>query len=223
MTMKKLYTWMFIIIMICLVGTAVLIILSPDQVPMHYGISGEPDRFGSKYENLLWPAAGIVIAVVFALLARSQGKKTGSSNEKLLLTAGTGALALLTAIGFFAMIKAMKYDPKGTGDLSNDILRFENVAFGILFVILGNIMPKARRNSAFGVRTKWSMANDEVWQKSQRFGGITAVVGGLCMIVLSLFVPGMWNLAVLCAAILALAVLSSYKSYRYYQEYMERK
>lgn len=221
--MKKLYAWMFAVIMICLVGTAILIVLSPDQVPMHYGISGEPDRFGSKYENLLWPALGIVLAVVFAFLAKAQGKKTGAPNEKLFLIAGLGVLVLLTAIGFFSMIKAISYDPKSSGSLSDDILRFENIAFGILFVILGNLMPKARRNSAFGVRTKWSMANDAVWQKSQRFGGITAVVGGLCMIVLSPFVPGMWNLAVLLAAVLALAVLSSYMSYRYYQEYMKNR
>ncbi len=74
-----------------------------------------------------------------------------------------------------------------------------------------------------GIRTKWSLAHDTVWQKSQRFGGITAVAGGLCMIVLSPFVPGMWNLAVLLAAVLALAVLSSYMSYRYYQEYMKNR
>ena len=86
--MKKLYTWVFVVIMISLVGTAILIVLSPDQVPMHYGISGEPDRFGSKYENLLFPALGMIIAAVFVLLARAQGKKTGKTNEKLFLTAG---------------------------------------------------------------------------------------------------------------------------------------
>ncbi len=49
---------------------------------------------------------------------------------------------------------------------------------GIAFVICGNIMPKSDRNEAFGLRTPWSLSNDEVWRKSQRFGGDQFAHGG---------------------------------------------
>lgn len=59
-------------------------------------------------------------------------------------------------------------------------------------VPLGNKMPKAQRNGAFGLRTKSSMANDRCWQKSQRFGGHVLVWAGLMGAVVCAFVPEGW-------------------------------
>lgn len=41
--------------------TAAALTVLPDQVPMHYDLAGEIDRWGSKYENLILPAMVLVI------------------------------------------------------------------------------------------------------------------------------------------------------------------
>ena len=91
-----------------------------------------------------------------------------------------------------------------------------------MFAVLGNIMPKVRRNSAIGVRTKWSVANDSVWQKTQRYGGRVMVAAGLAAIILSLFVPGIYNTFMLIGIITVSIILCTVKSRRYYIEETEK-
>lgn len=62
------------------------------------------------------------------------------------------------------------------------------------------------------------MANDTVWQKSQRFGDIASVISGLVMIILALFVPGMWNILLMTVIIIIWMILCIVASHRYYLE-----
>ena len=62
------------------------------------------------------------------------------------------------------------------------------------------------------------MANDTVWQKSQRFGDIASVISGLVMIILALFVPGMWNTLLMTVIIIIWLILCIVASHRYYLE-----
>lgn len=57
-------------------------------------------------------------------------------------------------------------------------------------IIAGNIMPKVRMNSFLGLRTRWSMKNEAIWKKSQRFGGIAFIVGGIAIVIICFFVKG---------------------------------
>ena len=200
--MKKLYALCYGVILLCIVGTAILLIFTPDTIPVHYNFAGEVDRFGSKYENLIWPIFTITMGAFFILLAKQKRKKGETVNEKILLYTGICTLLFFAALGFYFMLKAIRYDPDAAATVSIDVMKFTGIAIGILLVILGNIMPKMRRNAMFGLRTKWSMTNDSVWQKSQRFGGIASVLCGLAMIVISAFVPGVWNLFVMTVIII---------------------
>lgn len=61
---------------------------------------------------------------------------------------------------------------------------------GLTLLVLGNIMPKVRMNSLVGLRTKWSMKNEQVWKKCQRFGGISLMITGILTILVSLLTGG---------------------------------
>ena len=220
--MKKLYNALFIILLVCVAGTVVFLILSPDKVPVHYNFSGEVDRFGSKYENLIFPGLAVVLGLFFRAMALRERKRGEVSNEKVLLIAGVCTLGFFTLLSFYFMWKAIKYDPSAAPGVSfSDVNKFVSIGVGALLVALGNIIPKAKRNSMIGLRTKWSMYNDAVWQKSQRFCGTAAVISGFVMIVLALVIPGMWNILVLVVVILVMSVLCSAASYRYYKEEKE--
>ena len=76
---------------------------------------------------------------------------------------------------------------------------------GLLFVWIGNYLPRVRRNYTFGVRTSWALADERTWQKSQRMGGITFVVMGIALMALGLVsqaMPGEVVFAVLLAVVL---------------------
>ncbi len=216
--MKKLYYAIGALLIISIISTSVILILSPDVIPAHYNAAGEVDRFGSKYENLIFPGFAVLMVGIFLLILKHQRKKNVPEMEqKVLLGAAIFSLILFNAIGLFFGIAAINYSNnpiKMTPDL---IIKFTSIGTGVLLIVFGNIMPKVRRNALFGLRTKWSMANDRVWQKSQRFGGFSAVGCGLTMIILAVFLPGMWNVAVLTAAVLIWVTACILASYRYWK------
>ena len=221
--MKKLYSALYAVLLICVIGTVVFLILSPDRIPVHYNFAGEVDRIGSKYENLIWPGFAVGMGVFFLLMARIPRKKGEKTNEKVLMIAGVCTLIFFTLLGFYFMQKALRYDPQAAPQVSfDDLNRFVSVGIGALLVVLGNIMPKMRRNALFGLRTKWSMANDNIWQKSQRFGGITSVIAGFTMIILALLIPGIWNVLVMTIVIVVWLILCIVASHRFYLEDQDR-
>jgi uncharacterized membrane protein len=221
--MKKLYSALYAVLLICVIGTVVFLILSPDRIPVHYNYAGEVDRIGSKYENLIWPGFAVGMGVFFLLMARIPRKKGEKTNEKVLMIAGVCTLIFFTLLGFYFMQKALRYDPQAAPQVSfDDLNRFVSVGIGALLVVLGNIMPKMRRNALFGLRTKWSMENDNVWQKSQRFGGITSVIAGFTMIILALLIPGIWNVLVMTIVIVVWLILCIVASHRFYLEDQDR-
>ena len=58
---------------------------------------------------------------------------------------------------------------------------------GILFILLGNYMPRIKQNYTFGCRTPWALADEHNWNRTQRMGGITFVVMGVALLFLGLF------------------------------------
>ena len=213
--MKKGYVFLLTVLLVCAAASAVLVILSPDVVPVHYNFSGEADRFGSRYENLLFPAIALALGAFFGLAAKSEGKKKNNSSEKLLLTAGCVTLSLFTLISLILLANAAFSGPGVSLFDPAETPRLVNVGLGTLLIVMGNLMPKARRNATVGLRTKWSMSSDEVWRKSQRFGAFALVTAGGAMILFSLFVPGMWNLIATMTFPLAAGIVSTVASYRY--------
>src|SRR5262249_13952430 len=54
---------------------------------------------------------------------------------------------------------------------------------GVMFSVLGNWMGKIRRNFYVGIRTPWTLANDEVWERTHRSGGkVMMLIGAISAI-----------------------------------------
>lgn len=100
------------------------------------------------------------------------------------------------------------------------IMRITNLLIGLSLIPLGNIMPKVKRNGVFGLRTKWSMANDTCWNLSQRFGGLSFVITG-CLIVLgSILISNPTYQSILMIVLILLdTVFCVIYSYQVYQKH----
>lgn len=61
------------------------------------------------------------------------------------------------------------------------------VLIGLLFIFLGNIMPKVPRNYIAGIKTPWTFYSDEIWRKTSRLGGYCFFVFGALMLVKGIF------------------------------------
>lgn len=214
--MKKLYLILYFLIIICILGTLLLLSVMPDIVPIHYNFAGEVDRFGSKYEFLIMTLITLVLTYILLSTAKNQGKKEQKNSEKILVLMAIYTVVLFSSMQFFFQYKAINYTNK---PLSLDALKFITIMIGLFQIVFGNIMPKLRRNSFIGLRTSWSMVNDDVWQKSQRFAGITSVIVGMIVIIGSIFLTGTGSMILMLILISIWVVICILFSYRYYKKY----
>ena len=222
---------MWIISLITLAGTAGVLYFMPDKVPMHYDLAGNVDRWGSKYENLIFPIMIICIALLMSLLAGYYEKKavkirdeklraSSISNAKVLGVIGTVTTAMFAVMQGFILYGAYAGAKTESTAAVVDIGKIMCILMGGLFVVLGLLLPKTRKNSTVGVRVSWSMYNDATWKKSNRFGGIALIIAGVLTIITAVFMKNSFaaTMVSLGYLLLATAVTVIYAHKVYIQE-----
>ncbi len=213
--MKNRKALCFILMFLPLLITAVAVGFLPDRIPAHYGFDGQADRWGSKYESFLLPAVTIGMGLFMLAMARiaSRQEPNGHNNEKICVTAGIVLLTWFNIINCYTLYTSFT-QTEDLNALSLDINQVECILLGILMVVLGNVMPKLKRNSVIGLRTPWSMENDDVWRKCQRFGGISFILAGILCVAAGFAVRGAGCLFLMLGIIIADTGICVYYSYR---------
>ena len=182
----------------------------PERVPIHWNFRGEIDRWGGRFEGaLLFPMLAFVLWVVLPWLPKIDPRRASFEKFRgsydLIITA---TLALLFVVHAAVIGAALGYRvPMG---------RLVPVGVGLLFITIGNVLPRTRPNWVMGVRTPWTLSNDRVWTRTHRMSGYLMVAAGV-LIMLSALLPASWGFAVLLVAALGSAlgsVLYSYIAWR---------
>lgn len=209
--------------------TAVAVQFMADKVPMHYNASGEIDRYGSRYENYIFPLMILIFNifwVVFISFFRKKALKAEQEKERKEAQSSItvlGYAAVGTTIMFlimqcvFLMMAVSASEGQQRAEFDINIICNSMLAF--LMVFLGNILPKTKRNSVVGVRTVWSMDNDTTWELSNRFGGKAMIVSGLLILIESFIIKGFASTMVELAIIIAMGVAMMVYSSNVYKKY----
>ncbi len=184
MFMKKNMRLSGILFATALIPTAAVLIalqFLPAEIPAHYDINMNIDRWGSKYESLIMPAATILMSAFMYGMSRFAAKQeNGAGNEKVMMICGISFNLLFLAMTIWSLVLAFN---AVSGREINGVLSVKIIFIfaGIAIAVVGNFMPKCRLNSLVGLRTRWSTANEDVWFKCQRFGGVLFVICGIMM------------------------------------------
>ena len=209
---KSLYIIYIILVLLPLAVTAAVIPFLEKTIPTHYGANFQADGFGSKYTVFIFPAIVFIMGALMFGIAKlmSLFETNGNrSNERVVMICGLVVVALFNAMAYYFLYAA--YVP--VYDLSEVPIsadRFIFFVLGIGLIIMGNIMPKTRKNSLVGLRTTWSMKNDVTWKRSQLFGGICLMLTGIAFVIMSVIgVVMYWYIAILLIAVV-ISVLYSY-------------
>ena len=226
--MKKI---MWIISFVSLVGTAIVLQFMPDSVPMHYDAVGNIDRWGSKYENLIFPIIILAMSLFWTLFMRYFDKKalktadekesaSAKTNAKVLGIVGLCMAVMFTIMQGFILYGAYNEAVSGATQWAIDIGKVSVILMGIIFIVLGNFMTKTRINSAVGVRVSWSMYNDNTWRRSNRFGAYAFIIAGIVTIIMAVILKNSFGaaMATVGAVILAALVTLVYAHKVYVQE-----
>lgn len=200
--MKKYRLVIVLLTLLPLAATLVALPMLPESVPAHYNAAGEADRWGSKYETLIFPAINVVFALIMVQVMRIAARQEGAgeNNERICGLVTVLSLVLFDAMALYFLWLAFQ-QAGSLGELPVDVNQLIMALLGVMLVILGNVMPKTRRNSMLGLRTAFSQKSDDAWKISQRIGGAGLMITGVVMVLIALITRGMLCMALCLAAL----------------------
>ncbi len=150
----------------------------PEKVPIHFNIDGLPNYWTSKTSLLFIPGAlGIGIYLLMIIIPNIDPKKKIQEMGNKYYS-----FRFLITI-FISLISTYLIDLSNKGEIKNFNLLFSLI--GGLFAIFGNYFQTIRPNYFIGIRTPWTLKNEQVWKKTHRLSGWLWIIGGLLIAILS--------------------------------------
>lgn len=207
----------FMTLIIALIPLLVNVVAFPhmsDRIPVHWGINGKVDRYGSKIEQLMMSTLPIIIfAVINFLPAIDPKRESYKKHAKAFGMINFGIILFISCINMAALFSSLGFDVPTEKVLP--------ILLGILFIVLGNYMSQIRHNYFFGIRTPWTLASEHVWKKTHRFGGYVFVLIGFVSLI-SIFINSVGMIIFFGALVIGTMVVILY-SYIIYKKNFPQK
>ena len=169
-----------LIVAAAFLASAVVYPRLPATIPTHWDMSGQPNG----WSNRVWGAWLIPIFLLgmWALVGiLPKIDPRGSNYAKF----GGAFEAIIVAIMLFVLALHIVALRAALGH-PMQMQRILPIGVGVLLIVIGNLLPRARPNWFVGIRTPWTLSSDRVWEKTHRFGGRVFVAGGLTITIASL-------------------------------------
>lgn len=151
----------------------------PQTMPSHWNYKGEIDRYTGKLAGVIFmPAISVGIYLLLLVLPfldprRENYKKFSGTYQKIKFGMIVFFFVLYSVIILFSL-----------GYISNMTTAMLFI-MSMLFMLLGNYLGKIRQNYFVGIKVPWTLADEEVWNKTHRLGGklwvATGVIGLGCV------------------------------------------
>jgi uncharacterized membrane protein len=182
----------------------------PARVPSHWNIKGEVDG----YSGTLWGAFGLPAMSILIYLGMVFMPVIDPRRENYSRFAGAYRFIRWLLIMFFALMHVIIL-AAGLGYAPNTGVLVQG-AVALLFIFLGNVMGQVKQNWFVGIRTPWTLADDEVWRKTHRVSAwVWTAAGALGLF--TLFLPAPLNFTLFTTLILGAALFSIVYSYVLYR------
>ena len=177
----------------------------PDKIPTHWNFKGEIDGYSGKLTGaFLIPVMNIIMYGLFIFMPVLDPKK---ENYKLfestyiyfrylfhIFFLGMHGLIIAAALGY-----------------NVDTGRLVTLAVSLLLMLMGNVMGRLKHNYFVGIKTPWTLANEEVWRKTHRLGAVIWTGGGLAGVIISLLRLSMgWAFIAIIAVMTFIPIVYSY-------------
>ena len=183
----------------------------PQKVATHYNLMGNPNGWTDKnYMPLLIGGMNLGSYLIMILLPYFDPKKKIEQMGEKYNSLRILMSLLMTAISIYMLYITI------TGIVN---LRLMIGIIAVFFALMGNYMQTLRPNYFFGIRSPWTLENDETWRKTHRFVGRLWMVGGIISLVLSILITNNNSLlgilfAIIVTVFVLLPFIYSYLEFR---------
>src|SRR5215204_3102983 len=153
----------------------------PDQMASHWNINDQVDGYMSKLWGVfMMPLITLGMFVLFLVVPSIDPLKANIAQFR---DAFNMFIVLIVAFMLYIHALTLAWSLGYTDfKMSTSMLP----AVGLLFVFMGFMLRKAKRNFFIGIRTPWTLSSDTVWDKTHQLGavlfmasGVLAFIGGI--------------------------------------------
>lgn len=174
----------------------------PDQIAIHFAADGTPDNWASKLVAVVGLPL-LVTAIHLLCIAMTAIDPKHKNHDARQLTLMLWICPMVSALVSVLMLG----NALGKVDTTS-VPFFVTVFLGVLFVIIGNYMPKCRHNYTIGIKLPWTLHSEENWNYTHRVGGFSFSIGGVLVLFTS-FIGTPWIVLGILIVMIAIPVIAS--------------
>ena len=201
---KKLLLLTSIVILFPILWGLIIWSQLPNQIPIHFNLAGQANNFQSKPLVVFGLPLFLLLVHLFVIFVTARDPKNQTMNEKMGKVIYW--LTPIVSLSVFYLIYS-----KALGSTTNPSI-FVSALLGLIFVMMGNYMPKLKVNHTVGIRLPWTLQSEDNWHKTHRLAGKLWVLGGLILLLeagLQFAVPYVMGIVIL--AIVFIPMMYSYQ------------
>ena len=163
----------------------------------HFGIDNMANGFSSKVFTVFGIPVLLHMLQVLAAFVTSHDPRRQNISPKMFAL-------VLWIIPIVSLFCAATIYPYNLGYRQN-ISFVAELFLGMLLIVTGNYLPKARQNYTIGIRIPWTLANEENWNRTHRFAGYLWMICGILTVVLTLCGVIRMTLLIVSVAVIVIA------------------
>ncbi len=183
----------------------------PERMASHWNSQGQVDGYMSKFWGLFFmPLISIGLSLLLALIPRKDPLKVNIERFKKYYY---GFMILVILFLFYLYLLTILWNL----GIKFNMIQLLAPAFGILLYSCGILIEKAKRNWSIGIRTPWTLSNENVWDKTHLVGGKLFKVAGIIALI-GVFFRGYAIFFILIPVILVAFFTVIYSYFEYQRE-----
>lgn len=189
------------------------------QIPVHFGIDGQPDRWGPRSE--VAAVVGLMalisggLAGGFGLAAAKAGDQARKRSHRIGQFVVLATVAIVSLLVVQSSLGIGIWTGAGTGAVP--------VSISVILVMVGAVLGRVSPNPFVGVRTPWTFKSRLAWDRSNRLGGRLLFWTGLAGLILTPILPTTLSVTLLIVLILVIAALTIFESWRVWRADPDRQ
>ena len=178
----------------------------PETIATHFDMNGVPNGWSSRAFTVFGLPLFLVAVHLLCAFGTMMDPKRKNIQDKMyklvLWICPVISVLVCTTVYLYAL------------GVNVDMARTAEVMVGILFIIIGNYLPKCRQSYTMGIKLPWTLHDEENWNATHRFGGWLWMAGGVAYLLLALL--GVRSTALMLAFLLVMVLAPTVYSYLYY-------
>ena len=183
----------------------------PDPMASHWKVNDQVDGYMPKFWGVfLMPLINLGLFLLFLVIPLIDPLKANIAKFR-----GVFNVFIASIIGYMTYVHALTliwnlgYTDFGIGGAMLP-------AIGLLFIVVGFLIRKSKRNWFIGIRTPWTLSSDGVWDETHRIGGILFMISGVAAVVGGFFggMVAFWSLLIPVLVSVLFLVIYSFVLYQ---------